>query len=568
MKQIYTALACLAALLGSATACTENEMEVYQNDPAIYFNHEDADSIAYSFFTLDSHIPRDTVWVEALTMGMPSDQSRPFSLVQANSGDADAAQPGVHYVPFDDAEVRDSICISAGEVSRLIPVILLRDESLKAATYKLVLAVQGNEYFRPGIDAWRTYTVTIRTCNDYDTRVDYDVLTNANITPAFNNPLDAHCNAVRCFGFTANRDGWILYVEEPDKHPWLEISFSPQYRPHIAGKTYYDADGQPLDEQMIAATRFEGTGSPLTKYFYIHTDEYIPANGNADESWNNTTDENAWRTGYVVLYDKGNKSSYRLEVKQRPAQVVKMPIKNLLGQTTGYNEYYVEYELEQKNLTWGFLKYGANPVMTGMINDRWDGLSNTRKLYQEAIKAGDVTETVDDADGKIYRGAYNGYYTIEDDYPWQKDDVAAVINQIPDDHMIKYVLSKNRDRNGNGYIDYDEIVWYVPALDELAELRRVLDAGHMAFQNSEDRFHSSTPYLAGYTDEVPGRAFYVKMGDGETAFAMRDRQYNIICCRRKGAWLGNPDAGYEGGVKVDDTWDEEGEENIIMPKGN
>ena len=52
-------------------------------------------------------------------------------------------------------------CISAGEVSRLIPVILLRDESLKAATYKLVLAVQGNEYFRPGIDAWRTYTVTI-----------------------------------------------------------------------------------------------------------------------------------------------------------------------------------------------------------------------------------------------------------------------------------------------------------------------------------------------------------------------------------------------------------------------
>ena len=435
-------------------------------------------------------------------------------------------------------------------------------------SYKVYLGKNNYADFNVFRNCHHTYTVTIRTCNDYDTRVDYDVLTNANITPAFNNPLDAHCNAVRCFGFTANRDGWILYVEEPDKHPWLEISFSPQYRPRIAGKTYYDADGQPLDEQMIAATRFEGTGSPLTKYFYIHTDEYIPANGNADESWNNTTDENAWRIGYVVLYDKGNKSSYRLEVKQRPAQVVKMPIKNLLGQTTGYNEYYVEYELEQKNLTWGFLKYGANPVMTGMINDRWDGLSNTRKLYQEAIKAGDVTEAPDDADGKIYRGAYNGYYTIEDDYPWQKDDVAAVINQIPDDHMIKYVLSKNRDRNGNGYIDYDEIVWYVPALDELAELRRVLDAGHMAFQNSEDRFHSSTPYLAGYTDEVPGRAFYVKMGDGETAFAMRDRQYNVICCRRKGAWLGNPDAGYEGGVTVDDTWDEEGEENIIMPKGN
>ena len=432
----------------------------------------------------------------------------------------------------------------------------------KQATYAIYLGKDNYKDFNVTRNCKYTVTATINTCNDIDTRVTAYKLEEPSITISFNNPLDAHCNSMRCFGFTYNQEGWELYVEEPDKHPWLEISFSPQYRPHIAGHTY-----EGVSDNEIASTRFTGEGA-FTGYFYIHTDEYIPANGNADESWNNTTDENAWRTGYIVLYDKKLKKSYRQIVQQRPAQVVKMPIKNLLGQTTGYNEYYVEYELEQKNLTWGFLKYGANPVMTGMINDRWDGLSNTRKLYQEAIKAGDVTEAVEDADGKIYRGAYNGYYTIEDDYPWQKDDVAAVINQIPDDHMIKYVLSKNRDRNGNGYIDYDEIVWYVPALDELAELRRVLDAGHMAFQNSEDRFHSSTPYLAGYTDEVPGRAFYVKMGDGETAFAMRDRQYNVICCRRKGAWLGNPDAGYEGGVTVDDTWDEEGEENIIMPKGN
>lgn len=81
--------------------------------------------------------------------------------------------------------------------------------------------------------------------------------------------------------------------------------------------------------------------------------------------------------------------------------------------------------------------------------------------------------------------------------------------------MIKYVLGKNRDRNGNGYIDYDEIVWYVPALDELAFLKEKLEAKTVKFQNSNERFHSSTPYLAGYTAEVPGRAFYVKMGQGK-----------------------------------------------------
>ena len=298
--------------------------------------------------------------------------------------------------------------------------------------------------------------------------------------------------------------------------------------------------------------------SPCPQYFYIHTDEYIPENANADESLN---DYEACRTGVIYLYDPINHSRDSIVVYQRPAQVVHMPIKNLLGQITGYNDYYVEYELEQKNIMWGLLKYGANPVMTGMINDRWDGLSNTRKLYQEAVKMPEDTDD-ESEDSGIYWGAYNGYYTVKDDYP-RSIDMKEVVDRIPDDHMIKYVLGKNRDRNGNGYIDYDEIVWYVPALDELAELWRVLGKGHVAFQNSGDRFHSSTPYLAGYTDDVPGRAFYVK-NNGETGFAMRDRQYNVICCRRKGAWTGNNDATLGGNVTTDDQWNKD--ETDILPK--
>ena len=420
------------------------------------------------------------------------------------------------------------------------------------ATYKIYLGKNNYGDFNVFRNCHHTYDVTIRNCTQADSRVDVMNLNEAKITGSFNNPVDAHFNAVRCLGYTAN-GGWELYVKDPDLHPWLEISFSPQYRPRIAGQSYED-------ERMIASTRFVGDADePLSQYFYIHTDEYIPENANADESLN---DHEACRTGVIYLYDPINHSRDSIVVYQRPAQVVKMPIKNLLGHITGYNEYFVEYELEQKNITWGFLKYGANPVMTGMINDRWDGLSNTRKLYQEAVKIDESNLDYKGEDAGIYWGAYNGYLTVEDGpYP-HLTEMEKIIDRIPDDHMIKYVLGKNRDRNGNGYIDYDEIVWYVPALDELAELWRVLDEKHIAFQKSGDRFHSSTPYLAGYTNDVPGRAFYVK-NNGETGFAMRDRQYNVICCRRKGAWTGNNDAALGGNVTTDNEWKEDGD---ILPK--
>lgn len=422
------------------------------------------------------------------------------------------------------------------------------------ASYRIYLGTNNYKDFNVYRNCIYKITGVIRACNKLDTRVDMMILGGSHISPSFQNPLDAHFNAVPCFAFTYNSN-WELYVEDPDLHPWLEISFSPQYRPHIAGK--------PMEagkEHLYAGTRFEGK-SPLATYFYVHTDEYIPENPAANELLNNTLDETSWRKGYIVLRDKTNGSTFRLEVKQRPAQVVRMPVKNWLGQVEFYNEYFIEYELERKNLTWGFLKYGANPVMTSMINDRWDGLANTRRLYQEAIKVGPLKQSFD---ADIYRGAYNGYNTVDKEYPWIKDDTLKVINRIPDNHMIKYVLSKNRDRNGNGFIDYDEIVWYVPALDELAILKEKSDAHLIVFQNSGERFHSSTPYLAGYSADVPGRAFYVKMGQGEKAFAMRDRQYNVLCCRRKSAWTGDPNAGIGGDITIDPGWNENEED--ILPK--
>ncbi len=153
------------------TGCQEQDMMQYTNDPAIYFANETSssynsylttqhDSINHSFFIYGSSVTRDTVHVLIRTMGMPVDYDRPVSLVQTNVGQSDAAVPGVHFVPFDNPEVKDSICIPAGTVYQFVPIIVLRDESLASSEVRLELALEANEHFRQGIDAYRNFLVT------------------------------------------------------------------------------------------------------------------------------------------------------------------------------------------------------------------------------------------------------------------------------------------------------------------------------------------------------------------------------------------------------------------------
>lgn len=167
-------------LLLAFTSCEQNAMGTYENDPAIYFAHEtygQQDSISHTFFYYDEDVKCDTVHVKICTMGMPVNYDRPIKLEQTNLNKPDAAVPGKHFVAFDDPLIIDSICIPAGEVTADIPIVFLRDASLKTQTVRLELAVVGNEYFRPGIDEWRNFIVkttdsTVKPTN-WDTRWKY-----------------------------------------------------------------------------------------------------------------------------------------------------------------------------------------------------------------------------------------------------------------------------------------------------------------------------------------------------------------------------------------------------------
>ena len=166
MKTIPFYINILLLLLVTAS-CKENEALFYENDPAIYFANEpnvmngQLDSIPYSFFIEPNSVVDDTVHVKVCLSGLLADYDRPIKLIQTNVGEEDAAVPGVHFIAFDDPSVVDSVCIPRGKAVAYIPVVLLRDVSLKSKEKRLKLAVGQNEYFRPGVDKLRNFTVTV-----------------------------------------------------------------------------------------------------------------------------------------------------------------------------------------------------------------------------------------------------------------------------------------------------------------------------------------------------------------------------------------------------------------------
>ena len=157
MKKIATIITFTLIVL---TGCQLEHPLAYENDPAIYFvrNSTQRDSLNHSFFMNDNLT--DTVWIKVVTMGEVSTADRRFSVKQANSSTANAAQPGVHYKPFDDPFIAGNMVIKAGKAEANFPIIFIHDTSLDLNTVELILEVDQNENFRPGINTWRQIKVT------------------------------------------------------------------------------------------------------------------------------------------------------------------------------------------------------------------------------------------------------------------------------------------------------------------------------------------------------------------------------------------------------------------------
>ncbi|MDR1415717.1 MAG: DUF4843 domain-containing protein [Odoribacteraceae bacterium] len=163
MKKRFAYIFMLVALL---SACQELEVDKYENDPRLYFYRapfapEQRDSISHSFFLQEAAIVRDTVLVEVRTMGFPSSEPRAFKIKQINADAPNAAQAGVHYISFDTEEIQGLMQVLPGQVSTFVPVVLLRDPSLKQTEMRLEITIAENEYFKPGIQDNAKFTVTV-----------------------------------------------------------------------------------------------------------------------------------------------------------------------------------------------------------------------------------------------------------------------------------------------------------------------------------------------------------------------------------------------------------------------
>lgn len=361
-------------------------------------------------------------------------------------------------------------------------------------------------------------TVTIRTAEQADTRVDRVTLGDMKVYYNESEVLDTHFNAVQTLLYA--RGKWEMWVENPDENPWLELSKSEAYQPQKLGES---------NDGKKAGTRLSGTAG--LEYVYVHTDEYVPVIASPQQ---NTAGVRQARIGYRWQDEHGTYSEPQyFTVKQYPAQMVVLYMRyDVHTMKEVRDTFYVERVLEKKNLKWGFENYWSITLDDLIASGMWDGLSNTRKLYDVALN-GDK---------------------------WSKPKYE---DGIPSDVALRNVIDKNRDRDGNGKIDYNEIVWYMPSVYELQALQEALAERNVTFEGGEDFFFSSTPSASDPNGVTAGYAWYVKMQNGKSALAQRDRQYNVIALRRKNAWKGPETAGGNGTVDKNEQWEEE---EVIMPK--
>lgn len=153
-----TGIYLIGALLWLAAGCEQHDAQVFEEEARVCFLRGDdgkgqQDSILQSFFVVPETQERDTVWVEVALIGFPVGEARPVKVVQTNADAADAAVAGTHYVAFDAAEVKELMVMGANRVTARIPVILLRDRSLKTEKKRLEMTIAENDYFKRGINA-------------------------------------------------------------------------------------------------------------------------------------------------------------------------------------------------------------------------------------------------------------------------------------------------------------------------------------------------------------------------------------------------------------------------------
>lgn len=423
-----------------------------------------------------------------------------------------------------------------------------------------------------------TTTVTIKACDKFDTRVEADPLGDVELY-APDNILDAHFNVREALLYSPA--GWEVYVENPDETPWLELSTSPNYVPRTAATA---------SQPDVASFRLSGTAG--TQYLYIHTDEYVPEV--TEMEMTQLIDQGAqfqnrgWRPREgTICYRRTDEPDkvQKYVVRQYPAQLLWIKAWDVNQAQWVYKAFFMERIQEKPYLPWGFTGHWSMTLDNLITTGLYDGLSTTRKEYMQALWGDDDSETHIDPPAKfqdVMPGKQPACYYSVDDQNNNKDRI------MPSSIASGYAIAKNRDRNGNKRIDYDEILWYLPTVHQMEQVLSSAAPTHSdnatvwgeedpnpgEFQNNyrplelgEENYWTSTPSVSDKYGITPGRAYYVywhqKKNEAKRGIGLRSQSFHVICCRDWQGWKGDNESDADGGVTTNPGWDDE---DINMPK--
>ncbi|UKJ08555.1 DUF4843 domain-containing protein [Solitalea lacus] len=173
MKKIKYFVVALA-LLGLAS-CKEDDYYLFNDVARLQFGPDItriyqpsfnlADTLKpYTFYYENPDVKQDTVFFDIYAIGGTSSKDRSFTLEQVQESGVNNAVAGTHYLAFANPAVSKNYVIKAGQIHSLVPVIILRDPSLKSANVTLKFNVVVNENFQLGEakNLWRKIDLTDR----------------------------------------------------------------------------------------------------------------------------------------------------------------------------------------------------------------------------------------------------------------------------------------------------------------------------------------------------------------------------------------------------------------------
>lgn len=148
MKRLIYFLAMVLVAV-TAISCSKTQGLLYSDIARVQLN--DTTTVSSTFVYKAPTITRDTVYIQVNTIGAMANVDRAVKFVQvSNKTDLFPAVSGQHFVPFDDPSIKNLMVIKANTVKAKIPVVLLRDASLKTNTYRLRLQLAANDQFALG----------------------------------------------------------------------------------------------------------------------------------------------------------------------------------------------------------------------------------------------------------------------------------------------------------------------------------------------------------------------------------------------------------------------------------